>query len=156
MRVDLKTMIYAGLFVTPESKEQLEIAFCSNVEDGALYLQNNKKYIDHCTMIFNDGNFDDAQSENILEYLKNCPDNTHFMLTVDGIGKYESVYAFRVKRTESVVMLVKNKQPHITCVLNPKVNKPVDSNKITEWIDIEPIKVDTICSIRTQNRTGKK
>ena len=60
-------------------------------------------------MIFNDGNFDDAQSENILEYLKNCPDNTHFMLTVDGIGKYESVYAFRVKRTESVVMLVKSK-----------------------------------------------
>ena len=53
-------------------------------------------------------------------------------------------------------MLVKNKQPHITCVLNPKVNKPVDSNKITEWIDIEPIKVDTICGIRTQNRTGKK
>ena len=28
-----------------------------------------KKYIDHCTMIFNDGNFDDAKSENIINYL---------------------------------------------------------------------------------------
>ena len=41
----------------------LEIAFCENVDNGAKYLQEWKMYIAHCTMIFNDGNFDDAKSD---------------------------------------------------------------------------------------------
>lgn len=147
MVVDFNTFIYAGFFVSDEDKEKLEIAFCENIENGASYLQDWKKYIDHCTMIFNDGDFDDAKSENIINYLKDTPPNTHMYLTVDGIGRYENVFAFRIKKTEVVSMLIKNKQPHITCVLNSDTNKPVDSNKITEWIDINLIKIDTVCKI---------
>ena len=103
-------------------------------------------------MIFNDGNFDDAKSENIINYLKYTPPDTHMYLKVDGIGRYENVFAFRIKKTEVVSMLIKNKQPHITCVLDPTTNKPVDSNKISKWVDIKPIKIDTICKVINKHK----
>ena len=108
MIINLNLFIYAGFFVSDEDKEKLEIAFCENVDNGAKYLQDWKKYIDHCTMIFNDGNFDDAKSENIINYLKDTPPDTHMYLTVDGIGRYENVFAFRIEKTEVVSMLIKN------------------------------------------------
>ena len=90
--------------------------------------------------------------KNIINYLNDTPPDTHMYLTVDGIGRYENVFAFRIKKTEVVSMLIKNKQPHITCVLDPTTNKPVDSNKISKWVDIKPIKIDTICKVINKHK----
>lgn len=154
MNVDLNTMIYAGFFLTPDSKEKLKTVFCNIIPRGVDIMNTWKVYLDHCTMIFNDGNFDDAKSENIINYLQTCYTDEHTVLTVDAIGRFENVYAFRIVKTETTDMLIKNKQPHVTCVLDPTTNKPVDSNSITDWTPIDPIRIDTVCKIISR-KNGK-
>ena len=66
------------------------------------------------------------------------------------ISNYQDVITFRVKKTDIVSKLVKNRQPHITCMLNPSHNKPDDSNKITEWFNITPIEIDAYIDIKNR------
>lgn len=114
MTVDIKKFIYAGMFINDEYKNTLKNSFIKNVPNAYNYIENWKMYLDHCTMIFNKGDLKNKKSEYIIRFLESIPDNTS---------------------------IVKNKTPHITAFLNPLTNKPVDSNKIIVWEEIEPIQI---------------
>ena len=60
------------------------------------------------------------------------------VLTIDGIGISDDAIAVRVNYGN--VLPIANKIPHIT-IATPPNGKPVNSNKITKWIDIEPYTV---------------
>jgi hypothetical protein len=65
--------------------------------------------------------------------------NLNQPLEINGIGVSDKAMAFRCNIPEN---LCANKIPHITiCTFNG--GKPVDSNNITEWKDIEPIIIET-------------
>lgn len=64
-----------------------------------------------------------------------------YSIIIDGIGASDKSLAFRVAG-DSMCTVCANKIPHITiCTFNG--GKPVDSNNITEWKDIEPIIIET-------------
>ena len=69
--------------------------------------------------------------------------NYKFHITIIGIGISDKAMAFKFRRS-GIVTPCKNKIPHITiCTFNN--GKPVDSNKITEWYDLdEQITIQTI------------
>lgn len=149
MEINSKTFLYAGFFISSNAdKDKLNTVLPAY--QIKLKNPNWKVYLDHCTMLFNDGHLDDNKSKQILNFLLNTPPNTHVPLIVDGIGRYHDVIAFRVKKTDIISKLVKNRQPHITYMLNPSRNKPVDSNKITDWFDITPIEIDTYIDIKNR------
>lgn len=144
MKIDLNKFIYVGFFLDDESKDKLKNVFIENVKDDILYSEKYKMYLDHCTMIYNDHNLNDDKSKNIINYIKGTNENKKYKLTIDAIGYYQNVCAFRVVKNYQVRSLVKNNQPHITICLEPKINKPADSNKITKWEDLDfPITVTT-------------
>lgn len=58
------------------------------------------------------------------------------VLTVTQLGISDMAIAVRVEGFPS-----KNKIPHITLAVNPDGGKPVMSNKIENWIDIEPFEI---------------
>ena len=112
---------YYGLFLTEESKTKLKewlwlhgYDFNNDIIKGVL---PNNWYLDHCTLLHRSqgtGNF-------LLE---------------DTLG---TTMAFRCNIPENPCA---DKIPHITiCTFNG--GKPVDSNNIAEWKDIEPIIVET-------------
>ena len=57
-------------------------------------------------------------------------------LTVDAIASNELVIAFRVKGAEDS----KNATPHVTAAVEER-GKPVMSNQLTDWIEIEPFEI---------------
>ena len=54
-------------------------------------------------------------------------------ITVDGIGVSDDAIAVRIRFNDPIA----NKIPHIT-IATPQTGKPVNSNYITKWYDIEP------------------
>lgn len=62
-------------------------------------------------------------------------------VTIDAIGWSNLAVAFRVSeiRTRTGILISENKVPHITLAVNREAGgKPVDSNKITDWLEIIP------------------
>lgn len=149
MNIDINNFIYTGLFLTDKSKLMLKNKFINLINDGKFILNKNKCYFDHCTMLFNDKKLTDDKCIFILNFISEIENNYKVKLTIDAIGKYESVYAFKVssysKIKDNILLkdIVKNKIPHITAVLDFNKNKPVDSNKITDWVYIDPFEIDT-------------
>jgi hypothetical protein len=65
-------------------------------------------------------------------------DSAH--LIIDGVGVSLKVIALRVKKNSFVGKLSSNDIPHITVGVHRQAGgKPFDSNKITDWTDIEPV-----------------
>lgn len=133
----MKNFEYYGLFLTEESKTKLLDWLARNCPFEAL----NKDwfftvmYLDHCTLLHKSQ--DDYIKRAILEDRIDEP----YTIIIDGIGANDKAMAFRVKK-DSLVMPCTNNIPHIA-IYTFKDGKPVDSNSITEWKDIEPIIVET-------------
>ena len=131
---------YYGLFLTEESKTKLKewlwlhgYDFNNDIIKGIL---PENWHLDHCTLlhksqlVWDNSNFHDFLSQIVGE---------KFRIRVNGIGISDKALAFRV---EIFPLKSANIIPHITiCTFNG--GKPVDSNNITEWKDIESIFIET-------------
>lgn len=135
----MKNFEYIGLFLTEESKTKLkewlwlnDYDFNNDLIKGTL---PKNWYLDHCTLLHRSQLTWD--NSNLHDFLI---DKLHedFEIKIIGIGISDKAMAFKVNIFPLVSV---NKIPHITiCTFNG--GKPVDSNMITEWKDIEPITVE--------------
>ena len=111
---------YFGIFLDDPSKDRLRIDFDIP--------KNWKKYGDHVTLCFNDGSeLSKVAAEVNIGYV-----GVKCSIIVTGIGISENAIALKVQLPIGVVCT--NKVAHIT--LGCK-NRPVDSNAIEIWHDIE-------------------
>jgi hypothetical protein len=122
----MKNWIYIGIFLDEDSKKELKE--CYQIPS------NWKEYYDHVTIVFNDGSelsrvVKEMNMENVGEF---------YSIKITGVGVSEKALALRVELPACVVCA--NKIPHITLGVAPDA-KPVDSNDITIWHDIDPIHV---------------
>ena len=86
-----------------------------------------KKYCDHVTIVYNDGNVEKQKLAETLEPLI----GTKETMQVTHIGLSDMAVAFRVDYKTT------NKISHVTVAVAPNA-KPVESNYITDWEEIEP------------------
>ena len=93
-------------------------------------------YLHHCTLLHKSQKDYYTEREILESNLgKMCA------ITIDAVGYTDKAMAFRLNK-ELLGVPCANNTPHITiCTFNG--GKPVDSNNITEWKDIEPIFVET-------------
>ena len=122
----MKNWIYIGIFLEEDSKKELKE--CYQIPSDW------KEYCDHITIVFNDGSelsrvVKEMNMENVGEF---------YSIKITGVGVSEKALALRVELPTCVVCA--NKIPHITVGVAPDA-KPVDSNDITIWHDIDPIHV---------------
>lgn len=128
---------YYGLFLTQESKDKLAkwLFFNGYSPESELMKKRTGWYLDHCTLLHRSQLTWD--NSNLHDFLI---DKLHedFEIKIIEIGISDKAMAFKVNIFPLVSV---NKIPHITiCTFNG--GKPVDSNMITEWKDIEPITVE--------------
>lgn len=131
----MKNYEYYGLFLTEESKAMLKEWLISNGYSSEL-LRADKEYLDHCTLLHANQNNPllERKLENAVQVLTDAPNIMNTFL-VDGIGVSDKAMAFRCRIDKCA-----NSIPHITvCTLNG--GRPIDSNDILVWQDIEPIRV---------------
>jgi len=115
-----RNWIYFGIFLDSFSKTSLGMRF--NIPE------NWKWYGDHVTLCFNDG----SELSKIAAEINKMYVGIEHSIKVTGIGISENAIALRVQLPVGVVCT--NKVAHIT--LGAKT-KPVDSNAIEIWHDIE-------------------
>lgn len=134
----METFEYYGLFLTENSKNKLKSwLIYSNYQPELL--KSEGEYLDHCTLLHKSQVLTHSQLVDTLEFALEYCSNTKGTLEINGIGVSDKAMAFRCNLSKG---LCANKIPHITiCTFNG--GKPVDSNMITEWNDIEPIRVET-------------
>lgn len=131
-----KDFQYFGLFIDEETKKGLLDVFLTYLEEGnSIGYLLDKIYIDHCTLLHVSQLHD---NQVFYDYL-NSRVGEKFSIVITGIGISDKAAAFKVV-DYSVVCA--NKIPHIT-IATFNGGKPVDSNNITEWKDIEPIIIST-------------
>lgn len=95
-------------------------------------------YLDHCILLHKSQRTSHFLLEDTLSTALIMYGSIIESIKIDGIGISDKAMAFRVVYPSN---LCANKIPHITiCTSNG--GKPVDSNYITEWKDIEPITVE--------------
>lgn len=131
----MKSFEYYGLFLTEESKAELK-TWLINSNYQLEILNSEREYLDHCTLLHKSQLVWD--NSNLHDFLLHIV-GEEFRIRVNGIGISDKALAFRV---EIFPLKSANITPHITiCTFNG--GKPVDSNNITEWKDIEPIIIET-------------
>lgn len=131
----MKDFEYYGLFLTEESKAELK-TWLINSNYQLEILNSEREYLDHCTLLHKSQLVWD--NSNLHDFLLHIV-GEEFRIRVNGIGISDKALAFRV---EIFPLKSANITPHITiCTFNG--GKPVDSNNITEWKDIEPIIIET-------------
>lgn len=118
--------IYFGVFIDEKAKRLNEIAI---EKQGMDIPYNWKMFNHHMTIAFNNKT-EDAQ--NLYDVYKHTFGKT-ITITVDGIGVSDDAIAVRIRFNDPIA----NKIPHIT-IATPQTGKPVNSNYITKWYDIEP------------------
>lgn len=133
----MKNFEYIGLFLTEESKAELK-TWLINSNYQPEILKSEKEYLDHCTLLHKSQRTSHFLLEDTLSTALIMYGSIIESIKIDGIGISDKAMAFRVVYPSN---LCANKIPHITiCTSNG--GKPVDSNYITEWKDIEPITVE--------------
>lgn len=127
---------YFGLFLDEEAKKGLLDVFLTYLEEGNSvgYLMN-KIYLDHCTLLHVSQLHGNSEIYNYL----NDRIGEKYEIVINGIGISDKAVAFRVAEYSVVCV---NEIPHIT-IATFNGGKPVDSNNIKEWKDIEPIIIKT-------------
>ena len=119
--------IYFGVFID----EYAKLKILQLLQDNNITIPDGwKRYIHHMTIAFNNGS-------NEAEMLKKRYADAfgeYIKLRIDGIGISNDAIAVRVTWNYPIA----NKIPHIT-VATPPDGKPVNSNKITKWLDVSPI-----------------
>ena len=123
--------IYFGVFLNEVSKIHNLKALQNN---GIVIPDDWKMFNHHMTIAFNDGS---ERNQELYDAYSSFFGTTK-KLTIDGIGISDDAIAIRVNYGN--VLPIANKIPHIT-IATPPNGKPVNSNKITKWIDIEPYTV---------------
>jgi 2'-5' RNA ligase len=118
--------IYFGVFIDEKAKHLNEIAI---EKQGMDIPYNWKMFNHHMTIAFNNKT-EDAQ--NLYDVYKHTFGKT-ITITVDGIGVSDDAIAVRIRFNDPIA----NEIPHIT-IATPQTGKPVNSNYITKWYDIEP------------------
>ena len=115
-----KEWIYFGIFLDESSKRRLRMRFDIP--------KDWKRYGDHVTLCFNDG----SELSKVAAEINKGYVGAARSIKVTGIGISKNAVALRVQLPVGVVCT--NKVAHIT--LGCK-NKPVDSNAIEIWHDID-------------------
>lgn len=131
---------YYGLFLTQESKNRLAkwLFFNGYGFDNDIIKAKENWYLDHVTLLHSSIAKYHPQLEVRLEALTWMQAGNYITFEVNGIGESHNALAFRCN---IMPYYCANKVPHITiCTFNG--GKPVDSNYITEWKNIEPIVVE--------------
>lgn len=132
----MKNFQYFGLFLDEETKKGLLDVFLTYLEeDNSIEYLMDKIYIDHCTLLHISQLHDNSEIYNYL----NDRIGEKYEIVINGIGISDKAVAFRVAEYSVVCV---NEIPHIT-IATFNGGKPVDSNNITEWKDIEPIIIKT-------------
>lgn len=127
---------YFGLFLDEETKKGLLDVFLTYLEEGnSIGYLINKIYLDHCTLLHVSQLHGNSEIYNYL----NDRIGEKYEIVINGIGISDKAVAFRVAEYSVVCV---NEIPHIT-IATFNGGKPVDSNNITEWKDIEPIIIKT-------------
>lgn len=134
--VSMNNFEYIGLFLTEESKNKLlDWLFIEQPNIVNIDWPITTMYLDHCTLIHTS----QVTGFNADEFIKTLG-NTERIIAVTHIGVSDKAMAFKVI-SPTITDYCMNKVPHITiCTFNG--GKPVDSNNITEWKDIELIIVE--------------
>jgi len=115
----MEKWIYFGIFLDNPSKNRLRMYF--NIPEGW------KRYGDHVTLCFNDG----SELSKVAAEINAGHAGVKCSIRVTGIGISENAVALRAQLPVGVVCT--NKVAHITIGCK---NKPVDSNAIEIWHDI--------------------
>ena len=118
MEDDPRKVLYSAVVLDNQSSEYLLNRFSEEIPNEW------NKFAHHMTISFGKGIEDESLLGNIV------------VLTVTQLGISDMAIAVRVEGFPS-----KNKIPHITLAVNPDGGKPVMSNKIENWIDIEPFEI---------------
>lgn len=122
---------YFGLFLDTDTKNRLMDILTDNIDYNIALGVADKIFIDHCTLLHVSQLHGNSE---IYNYLKGYV-GEKFQIVINGVGISDKAMAFRVDK-KSVICV--NDIPHIT-IATFKGGKPVDSNEITNWKDIEPI-----------------
>lgn len=122
---------YFGLFLDTDTKNRLMDILTDNIDYNIALNIADKIFIDHCTLLHVSQLHGNSE---IYNYLKGYV-GEKFQIVINGVGISDKAMAFRVDE-KSVVCV--NDIPHIT-IATFRGGKPVDSNEITNWKDIEPI-----------------
>lgn len=136
---------YYGLFLDKDTRDKL-ISFIGDSEWDYLFEELSRVYLDHCTLLHQAHFKEDIHKsiciKNWLDYLLKS-DNNQTKLLLSHVGYSDKAMAFKVMsypKDMNVYEICFNKIPHIT-IGTYKDGKPVDSNSITEWHEIKPIKI---------------
>ena len=126
--------IYFGAFLDDESVQKLKLLSNDYVKNKSW-----KLFCHHMTIAFNNHTL---QATELYDYYK-----LHFgkkvKLVATQIGISDDAIAVKIEYKGKIA----NKIPHIT-LATPANGKPVNSNYITDWYDLEqPIILDSIISV---------
>ena len=122
--------IYLGIFICPLTQKRNLLAL---KENNVIIPEGWKMFNHHMTLAFNNG----SETANMIYDTYKHYFGESIDIFVDGIGISDDAIALRVQYWANPIM---NKIPHIT-IATPPNGKPVNSNKITEWFDIEPYRI---------------
>ena len=142
---------YYGLFLDTVSRYKLQLFLKSSKWDY-LYEEASRVILTHCTLLHIAQYDKDSFTDNLIKSrldLALADNRIKANLNITHIGISDKAMAFKVSLQDSefdmcsLTLLCANKIPHITiCTFND--GKPVDSNYITKWYDLdEPIEIET-------------
>lgn len=126
----MKNWIYYGVFLDDDESQRVY-----NIVDslpGINIPEDWKKYTHHMTITFND------KSE-VAQAWANATNprlGEDVLLKATHVGVSDKAIAIKVSGEMSA-----NDIPHITIACSP-IGKPVDSNKITNWREIDPFTIN--------------
>jgi hypothetical protein len=137
----MKDFQYFGLFLSDETKDYLLMLLLNDNKYRDYLDYSNRIYLDHCTLIHKCHlNALNLNEDSNLFAKTNKLIGRGFKLTITGLGISDKAMAFKVEIPDELTCL--NATPHITiCTFGN--GKPVYSNNITEWENIEPISITT-------------
>ena len=126
----MKKWIYYGVFLDEdESKRLFNIV---NSLPGIDIPDNWRKYAHHMTIVYNN----ESETAQAWANTTNERLGEDVLLTVTHVGISDKSIAVKVSGEMSA-----NNIPHITIACSP-TGKPVDSNKITNWREIDHFKIN--------------
>lgn len=129
----MKNYNYFGLFVDNSTKCELVEKYLLKANKIITDLSNF--YCDHVTLMHVS-----QHNEKQYKILKHYQ-GKQIPIKITGIGYSDKAIAFRVDLGINSNLCI-NKIPHIT-IATRSGGKPVDSNFITDWVDIDPFTIQT-------------
>lgn len=128
-----KKWTYMGIFLVSGSKINLLKETTNRIPEGWM------RYCDHMTLVFNDGS---KRAQEIADYYEPRIGESA-ELTVTHVGKTDKAMAAKVIWEDKCGNDIK----HVTIAVSAD-GKPVMSNQITEWNEVEPFTLKGIIGRR--------